>query len=411
MEKYNIPEPNSLNSMEGAEVENDSKIDNGFEVDPEIEKMVMDKVGDVLDDGKAYHVLRREMFFNSESNEEAPCFINRIPPKKIPDYLRTGGPKVRKIDDNTFIKEITVGNIKEYFKNEMLTEDDLEKFFTYGIITNYPRREYSEEGKMKLPDTYESYKELIKSGKQELEKPIGQNASYVGTVYFTIQGREGKNKQDALKNWRGRNSGLTFVFRHPNEEIFNLGVDNKGDLIRNRKLKFGQFSTSHYSNYDDILSKWLVEYPDLKPDDPRIGELVKRDGLSERGYFNENNQTLGRHEGFILPFRISPKRYEGLIVSFDGVIYYEDIVEVGESEISDQELFDRFIRFNKSLQDGDQNAINKHFRNQINRTVRVMLESCKENPERIVPLYDNEGNLLWPQNIPYEEIVKTKEGK
>lgn len=408
MEKYNIPEQNSLDSIEGVENLNFNQ-ENNIEISPEIEKMVMDKVGDILDDGKAYHVLRRQMFFNSESNKKAPSFINRIP-KKVPDS-RIGGPKNSKIDDNKSIQEITVDNIKEYFKNEMLTEDDIEKFFTYGIITNYPRREYSEEGKMNLPDNYESYRELIKSAKQELEEPIGQNASYVGTLYFTIQGREGKNKQDALKNWRRGNSGLTFVFRHPNEEIFNLGVDNKGDLIRNRKLKFGQFSTSHYSNYDDILSKWLVEYPDLKPDDPRIGELVKRDGLSEHGYFNENNQTLGRHEGFILPFRISPKRYEGLIVSFDGVIYYEDIVEVGESEISDQELFDRFIRFNKSLQDGDQNAINKHFRNQINRTVRVMLESCKENPERIVPLYDNEGNLLWPQNITYEEIVKTKEGK
>jgi hypothetical protein len=41
---------------------------------------------------------------------------------------------------------------------------------------------------------------------------------------------------------------------------------------------------------------------------------------------------------------------------------------------------------------------------EIKRLVQIMTEVYKEHPDQLLPVYDNNGNLLWPKQMSYEEV-------
>lgn len=113
MERYNIPEPNSLDSMEGVDDGNDSKIDKDLEISPEIEGMIMEKVKDVLKKGTAHH--------NLTFKTKLGCKENNTKAERL--------------------------------KNPELIEDSIESIFRFGVISGYVDGEISSS----------TYKEAIRN--------------------------------------------------------------------------------------------------------------------------------------------------------------------------------------------------------------------------------------------------------
>ncbi|TSC94038.1 MAG: hypothetical protein CEN87_707 [Parcubacteria group bacterium Licking1014_1] len=88
-------------------------------------------------------------------------------------------------------------------------------------------------------------------------------------------------------------------------------------------------------------------------------------------------------KGFRTPYRISPKFFKGVVISFP----YE---------------------FEKDEEDGKEEFFLKqeyNFRQVFKDVVTANLEAAKKTG-MAVPIYDREGNLLWPQQMSYEDVKK-----
>ena len=68
--------------------------------------------------------------------------------------------------------------------------------------------------------------------------------------------------------------------------------------------------------------------------------------------------------GFVLSPRVSPRRFEGLVLQ------------------ADSELMQQITR----------------------QLSEIITKVNKDKPERIIPIYDKNGNLLWPKQMTHEEI-------
>jgi hypothetical protein len=429
-QKFNIPKKHSLDSMEGVEETNnpESAISDHLEISPEIEKMVMRKVKDIFESGTGYHSARRVFDYfrpnwDFDDGYQAPVFEKRIKEnkKELGRFVTSYDSKGKII---VWFEEVTEETIDDYFINESIADDDIENLFLHGIFYN-KEKERDKDGKMVLPISYKGYKKHIKDIEKSITRPVkqGEDYGYRGKVWFNMGGRVKKGNTEALNEWVDQGA-FTLVFNPPKDEKFILKKDDKGffhDLI----LKKGQYSTSHYNTNGSIaLSRLLEKYSDLKPNDPRIIEEVikEKKEIQESGeekewgkiyisdYFNEKGETLIGGEGFILPYRIPSRDYQGVVINrFDRMVFLGDVVEENESSsIDKKELFKRFKEFNDKLLKGDHDAIQKHFNNYVKKIVKIMIHVHKDNPQKMIPIYDNIGNLLWPKKMTNEEIVKMK---
>jgi hypothetical protein len=117
----------------------------------------------------------------------------------------------------------------------------------------------------------------------------------------------------------------------------------------------------------------------------------------------------------MLRLRIPPRKFKGVILDWtvemstnsNFSVFLNDILEEGESyhDLSEDELYVRFVEFYKKLKNNNQASIHLHVSNLRRLFINSMLEACKENPENIIPVYDLDGNLVWPEEMPYDQIV------
>lgn len=128
------------------------------------------------------------------------------------------------------------------------------------------------------------------------------------------------------------------------------------------------------------------KYPDIKPNDPRIIDFINEDPKKRKygrfrgslDFFTKEGETqAGEIEGFRTPLRISPRKFEGIAI---------DKKYLSEIKLNTQE-------------------------NQIDLEENIirMLTRSMESNNVFVPIYDYEGNLLWPRKLSHEEIVQMNE--
>jgi hypothetical protein len=48
----------------------------------------------------------------------------------------------------------------------------------------------------------------------------------------------------------------------------------------------------------------------------------------------------------------------------------------------------------------------EEFQKKADAVIKVMLEADATKPERLLPVYDIQGNLIWPEKITYENVKK-----
>lgn len=83
---------------------------------------------------------------------------------------------------------------------------------------------------------------------------------------------------------------------------------------------------------------------------------IKRDDQKFQSRHQEYEQR-----GFITPFRISPRIFEGLVLQRGKESYLDEVVA-------------------------------------------TMIKADKDRLDRLIPIYDDSGNLLWPRQMSYEEV-------
>jgi hypothetical protein len=406
MEKYNIPEKHSLDSMEGIEVENNPKsetLDN-LEISSEIEKMVMRKVKDIFEYGQAISGLGGDIIWGGDS------------------------PNAR-IDDKSV--KLSPDNIRRYYlsNEELKIPSVIRGIFQYGLQSRMDPANKS------ISTNYLEYRQKTKAIDEAIDKSEQSTTANWDCVFFQVEGRS----HDVRNEYSGiKFSDVALMFELPKDTFIIdqqeekakevLAQEKRGnysqyDVVKKR-LKLGEFSTSTYGWVNHDTMNFFHNNPDLKIRDERIIKEIKRQ--KEEGIFNGlyrnfndkgdfiNHRDLNVNafaEGLMTPKRIAPRKFQGLIVgssSNSKEVFYEDVVNDGEKDVSDIDLFEYTKKFVKMIELNDPNALSIHFNNLVIKVVQVMLIACKENPEKVVPVYDRFGNLLWPKRMSHEEIVKMK---
>ncbi|MEI7513679.1 MAG: hypothetical protein WCJ74_03615 [bacterium] len=356
MEKYNIPEKHSLDSMEGAEksqkAEQKSKNE---EIFPEIIEKVIEKVQDIMVPGIGYHSLT--------------TFKNKL----------SGSNLHKKFDFNS---SLGIRYYLDYLPNELLD------IFSYGLA---PKG---------FKENKEKYKEFAKSLRSDREQTYP-------SVWFNITGRSISKEDNEKKYDSNLFGGIAIIFDVPSKESFGKGLRTYPDI------KIGQYSISCSPRLIGYLRE---KYPDIEPNDPRIidelYERMKKQGVTDvkeyvdkfensdyvlqQTFTPEGKTRVSNVEGFMTPLRIAPRKFKGLVIDFNKLP--KEIV-LQEEEIPDVELYDRFHNFSYD-------KLSEELKKE--KIISMVVGAMKEIG-RYWPIYDIDGNLLWPQKMTHEEIVKMKE--
>ena len=161
------------------------------------------------------------------------------------------------------------------------------------------------------------------------------------------------------------------------EEIKDLPLEQKWvHNVRKNKtgLVFFNLTGGWHKNQPhaiEIRESWYVQYQksvvllfELKEKDKKI-IAMERNSL----YPGSSRGTLHEEIGFALPYRVAPRRFNGIVIN----------------NCNDERLIP-MVKGN-------------------------MLEIYKDKPELMLPIYNMDGDLLWPKQMPYKEIKKLVEGK
>lgn len=179
-------------------------------------------------------------------------------------------------------------------------------------------------------------------------------------VWFNIVGRiknvYGKNQ--IQKATPGRTTSIIFDI-DKFSELLPGALSNVTGLnrISNSPSKFSAFTERSVT--EQIMPEALV---------PHWKSLVEKRYSSQLTNSGRTDYKVRRWAGFEALHRIPPRIFQGIVVG-----------------ISDMENLDGIIK--------------------------TMISACADKPERLLPIYDESGNLLWPQHLSYEEIKDHLEQK
>ncbi len=283
-------------------------------------------------------------------------------------------------------------DVREYCEQKDF-RNRLSKIFELGIL--------GQSMKFGVIDSKESYKKELSDVEDQYQSP---------NVYFNIYNRSADRNGEGNKRLSTKyfNHGLTVLFDVPSKESFGETYNP-----HNFDIKIGEYSIAPHSSLGQTIQRIQREiHPDIKPNDPRLLELLEKS--IERGGVLSEHMTLegetrgmtrvGPMDGFRTRLRIAPRKFKGIVIDCDklkNVIFKEDLVQDDES-VTDEELCKRFREFSHKLANGD--ITNQERESAIIDVIQDALKNIK--PEYMVPIYDPDGNLLWPQRVSHDEIIK-----
>lgn len=196
------------------------------------------------------------------------------------------------------------------------------------------------------------------------------------------------------RRWRSSGpNALTGYSEEPNQieplvqtpEAYVQDIRTKNEDERRRKERHvffnivGQFHNKDVPHGRDY-PRYPLEYEELKSIKMKDCYWIKNNSVSiifdKKGmeYTTDDPRlsTPRSEHGYAGPTRVAPRKFSGIVVS-----------------CTDSE---------KCQRSADDIA-------------RVMIETNANHPDRLIPIYDISGNMLWPTNVTYEEIQKNKNGK
>jgi len=111
--------------------------------------------------------------------------------------------------------------------------------------------------------------------------------------------------------------------------------------------------------------------------------------------------------GFVLSFRVAPRLFQGIVLSPGRNMTNTEIeMKIRGDEREKQKYgYSYDEEYNRARYKKDKIA-DDDYSPYIKEIVESMKEVNETKPERLIPIYDADGNLLWPEQMSYEEVKK-----
>ena len=222
---------------------------------------------------------------------------------------------------------------------------------------------------------------VVESVRSVLENGLRPNAN--NDVYFNISGRS-KNvheqgvsdfpvlEKDKPQVYYGRFSSGRINIVFDKSFLKEVGLDFY--------QKHSQGQRTHSVAPNELGSGEYMVNP--SPEDPQ--EVIK---ALERG---EEAASYAPGTGFVAKSEIEPKYFLGVVIPA--------VMRVATPEEKEQYQVSYMIDHSE-----DADARKQEY---IAVVRKVMLNVYKDRFDMLLPIYDAEGNLLWPQQMSYEEVKK-----
>ena len=279
-----------------------------------------------------------------------------------------------------------------------MNHEQLNSLFKYGMLGGTMDTHKKEEGVIDKADPVNIARNWAVRARTEKD-PI---------VHINITGRF----QELKSVWEKRNSSNAV------EDYLNDGpVQSQIDTAMWTKRRNGVTVMVDLSGFKDI-GQDATTIKNNHGRERRHSSQTRPKSFQADLYDVRRGSTIPTDEyGFIVWHRVAPRNFSGIFLRTHEPqrIYTEE--EVGqrmqkwgvtpdrpdykETITRETEHLNRQEETN-TRDETDPQKIQQH----VNEVVRAMQETYKNKPEMMVPIYDRGGNLLWPQQMSYEETKK-----
>ncbi|MBC7982139.1 hypothetical protein H7X65_03625 [Candidatus Parcubacteria bacterium] len=350
-EKYNIPEENSLDSMEG--IKSDHEEENGKEIKEVVSREqiqeVMDMVVDIKKSSYAYHSI----------NGDGHDFNKQL--KNLSRILKFGllgsfGGRTESADD------VEDDEIKRRFIDKFKNKPAEIRVFANIIGRDiWPKKEMGYNDDWQGGEIESHWHNPISllfdiSDREEII-PGDTGNSVSGEVHPVIQKSEGVKLNQM---WAKLGDSLSRGSIFSKEEAGVLFGDGIFKHYGNN-VNFEDFKKQVYSHENQL--RQTIDFEELK------GKLENAKG------FEDVFRNPDTDDGFVVGKRIAPRKFRGIICR---VPSYESFEENSPED-----------------------------REKVSEIVRALGDSGSKTG--YLPIYDQEGNLWWPERISHVDIIKMKE--
>ncbi|MFC1618182.1 hypothetical protein ACFL2B_02785 [Patescibacteria group bacterium] len=131
-----------------------------------------------------------------------------------------------------------------------------------------------------------------------------------------------------------------------------------------------------HDTFEQKTKTYRLDDPNIIPwyEEWKKGNISKEE-LQRQELMNENGEFLSDVQyGFVLSFRVAPRLFKGIVLK----------------EVSGETA---------------------DYQARVDEVVTAMRKTYKDQEELLVPIYDTEGNLLWPQEKSYTEVKDSAAAK
>jgi hypothetical protein len=218
-------------------------------------------------------------------------------------------------------------------------------------------------------------------------------------IHFNITGR-GRNgfsfpKKEEIGTSRYSYPGKIFVLFNTNAYREFVPTRRGKPMQKSRKMR----------SLTDSASQIEERFPqDRYIDEPEVSEdLLEQEEWDENFGIKDGMPVPDQESGFILSYRVSSRFFQGLVLCpYRTRTESEVREEVKKIEFrNDQEWRDSI----SIIRDGRLEERNpENIQRQAEEAAVKMMIGCKDKLDRLVPIYDKQGNLLWPKQMSYEEV-------
>lgn len=364
-EKYNIPEPNSLDSMEGIELENGEKDSEKNEeiISPEQIQKVVDMVVDIKTSGFAYHAINGTKYEAiNDFNIQLEGLLKILKfgllgtrhgtKKETDDEIKTNFiDSIKNTPDQTRVFANIIG--RDVWPRELIQRQYDNGWGTGEIVTYWKRpisllfdisdREEVIPGRHRYTDS-SSDPDTLKSKGLKLNHMWGKFDIYRPHDMISV---DYPLREDTL-----------LLSKEEVDVLSNLEILRDGNNVN-----FEDFKKQIYSHEDEL--KVGIDFEKLK------AKLEEAEGF---GDIFRNPDT---DDGFVVGKRIAPRKFRGIIY-----------------RASDRKSFEEN---------------NSKDTENVLRIIETL--ASNDNKAGLIPIYDQWGNLWWPKRISHEEIIKNNDAR
>lgn len=223
---------------------------------------------------------------------------------------------------------------------------------------------------------FHSHLHFTKSEREKMEKYPNRYSFLKEDPFYSGGPAAHMRIQDS--SW-AQHGGIIFLFDLKSfKETLPYPADNDEDFVH--KLPLRSFTVADHA----VRAAWLrgqEEYSEQLRGQPHPTYRVIKDDkerpLPDSGF------------GFIIKSRIAPRFFSGIVIDDNEPPKVSAKLTGAERENKIHEQLD---------------MIKAERQSRTLEIVRAMKKTYKDKPELLLPVYDVDGNLLWPKNISYEQI-------